>query len=115
MHAARFGDASLYQLDERVHVGRRRPGFGDEEVGVFLRDHGAPDAQALATGGLDEPSGRVVGGFVNTEPAFCPPGWCSRRQRTISSMRAAQAAGSSPRPENVAPTTTARGASAEQR
>ena len=27
------------------------------------------------------------GGFVNTEPAFCPPGWCSRRQRTISSIR----------------------------
>ena len=34
------------------------------------------------------------GGFVNTEPAFWPPGWCSRRQRTISSMRAADAAGS---------------------
>ena len=28
------------------------------------------------------------GGFVNTEPAFWPPGWCSRRHRTISSMRA---------------------------
>ncbi len=25
-------------------------------------------------------------GFVNTEPAFCPPGWLARRQRTISAM-----------------------------
>ena len=28
------------------------------------------------------------GGFRNTEPALAPPGWCSRRQRTISAMRA---------------------------
>ena len=26
------------------------------------------------------------GGLANTEPAFAPPGWCSRRQRTISAM-----------------------------
>ena len=27
-------------------------------------------------------------GLTNTEPAFCPPGWCSRRQRTISPIAA---------------------------
>ena len=26
-------------------------------------------------------------GLTNTDPAFCPPGWCSRRQRTISAIR----------------------------
>ena len=25
-------------------------------------------------------------GLTNTEPQFCPPGWCSRRQRTISAI-----------------------------
>ena len=25
-------------------------------------------------------------GLTNTEPQFCPPGWCSRRQRTISEI-----------------------------
>src|SRR4029450_11547117 len=31
-------------------------------------------------------------GFTNTDPAFCPPGWLSRRQRTISAMSASLAA-----------------------
>ena len=30
------------------------------------------------------------GGFRNTDPALAPPGWCSRRHRTISAMRRAR-------------------------
>ena len=30
------------------------------------------------------------GGLVNTEPAFAPPGWFSRRQRTISAISASR-------------------------
>ncbi len=45
-------------------------------------------------------------GLRNTEPAFAPPGWCSRRQRTTSSMRSPQAAGSSAAPTSSAPVTT---------
>ena len=32
-------------------------------------------------------------GLTNTDPQFCPPGWCSRRQRTISATRAAASTG----------------------
>ena len=32
------------------------------------------------------------GGLVNTEPAFWPPGWLARRQRTISAISASAAA-----------------------
>ena len=42
------------------------------------------------------------GGFWNTEPQFGPPGWCSRRQRTISATRSRAAAGSPRRTANVA-------------
>jgi len=37
------------------------------------------------------------GGLVKTEPALLPPGWCSRRQRTIERSSSRPAA-SSPRP-----------------
>src|SRR5437764_415114 len=49
------------------------------------------------------------GGLRNTEPAFCPPGWCSRRHRTISATRASHAAGSSRVTVNSAAVTTSLG------
>jgi hypothetical protein len=55
------------------------------------------------------------GGFVNTEPAFWPPGWCSRRQRTISATSALAASASPGVTANVASTTTAVGARPERR
>ena len=45
-------------------------------------------------------------GLTNTDPAFWPPGWCSRRQRTISAMlRLGLDRGRPPRARS-APTTT---------
>ena len=63
----------------------RAPGVGLDEVGVLLRDDRAADPQALAgrTASMSRPAASP-GGLRNTEPAFAPPGWCSRRQRTIS-------------------------------
>jgi hypothetical protein len=55
------------------------------------------------------------GGFRNTEPAFAPPGWCSRRQRTMSSIRASHASGSSDATVKVAETTTSAGPTTEVR
>ena len=56
------------------------------------------------------------GGVRNTEPAFAPPGWCSRRQRTISSIVGfALARRRRGRPTNSAPVTTSAGPSADRR
>ena len=33
------------------------------------------------------------GGLANTEPAFEPPGWCSRRHRTIAATSASAVGG----------------------
>ena len=81
-------------LDQRVDVVGRRSRIGDEEVGVLLGHDRTPPMrrplQPLAS--MSRPAASP-GGLVNTEPAFWPPGWCSRRQRTISSMRSAQRGG----------------------
>ena len=45
-------------------------------------------------------------GLRNTDPAFAPPGWCSRRHRTISVIRASHASGVSGSTRKVAPATT---------
>ena len=47
-HAGGGLDPRLHQLHEREHVVGVRAGLGDEEVGVLLRHHHAPDPQALA-------------------------------------------------------------------
>ena len=52
----------------------------------------APDAQ--------------VPDLPSLEPAFDPPGWCSRRQRTMSAIWASDAVRSPAASENVAPSTT---------
>ena len=45
-------------------------------------------------------------GLTNTEPQFWPPGWCSRRQRTISAIAASAAARSPRRRRSRAASTT---------
>ena len=45
-------------------------------------------------------------GFTNTEPAFWPPGWCSRRHFTISDISDSLAAWSPHDSANVAESTT---------
>ena len=69
-----------------------------DEVGVLLRHPRRADAQPRRP----RPSTRLPAltspgtGLTNTEPQFWPPGWCSRRQRTISAI-VASAAARSPR------------------
>src|SRR5581483_186742 len=48
-------------------------------------------------------------GFVNTEPAFWPPGWCSRRHFTIDAIAASDVATSPSASANSARTTTCDG------
>ena len=55
------------------------------------------------------------GGLVNTEPALEPPGWCSRRQRTISATIASHAAAVPAVARKLAPVTTSVGPSADRR
>ena len=48
-------------------------------------------------------------GLTNTDPAFWPPGWCSRRHRTISAISASLAVLSPHDNANVADSTTCSG------
>ena len=66
------GPAALVGLDEVGVLGRHLGGAA--RAGPWPRP-------ARSAGRPSRP-----GGLVNTEPAFGPPGWCSRRQRTISAI-----------------------------
>ena len=46
---------------ERADIGRLGVPVGHDEVGVQLADRGAPDAQPLQAGGVDQASGMVAG------------------------------------------------------
>ena len=82
-------DATLHLGHQRDHVVGAPAVVGLDEVGVLGRHLGrtrraGPCSPAASMRRPAESSG----GLVNTEPAFGPPGWCSRRQRTISSISA---------------------------
>ena len=75
-------------VDDGLHVGGRRPVSGLDEVGVLVGDERATDPKPRRpTRSISSPADSSPGiGLTKTEPAFCPPGWFSRRQRTISAI-----------------------------
>ena len=103
--------APPHELDQLVDVGRpRAPGSATKKLACFSETTAPPTRMPLQPAASMRRPAESPGGLVNTEPAFCPPGWCSRRHRTISSMRAAHAPGSSGAPgERRAPPRPTRG------
>ena len=96
LHAGRLVHAPPHELDRaRTRRRRARPGSATKKLACFSDTTAPPTRRPLQPAASMSRPAESPGGLVNTEPAFCPPGWCSRRQRTISSMRAAHAAGSS--------------------
>ncbi len=69
----------------RAHVVGGGAGLGLEEVGVLGRHHRTADPEALEPERVDEAPGGVAR-WVGEHRARvrAPPGWCSRRQRTIA-------------------------------
>ena len=61
-------------LHQRSDVVGRTAGIRLEEVGVLGRDLGGPEAQALASGGIDQPAGRVVGRVGEDRPGILATG-----------------------------------------
>ena len=87
------------------HVGHQRrtssaepPSSAWMKLACFVETLGPmPEPEALAARprrSAARPS--RPGGLVKTEPALLPPGWCSRRQRTISASAARPASTGSP-------------------
>jgi len=60
-HAVTSRHLALHARDQRLDVARASFAFVEDEIRVLLGDHGAADANALETAGLDEPRGMVAG------------------------------------------------------
>ena len=86
--AGRRGDPVADGLDHRPHVGRRSALGAWMKLACFSDTHAVPmrrprrPSPSMRPPALTSPGT----GLTNTEPQFWPPGWCSRRQRTISAI-----------------------------
>ena len=111
----RLGDPALHLEHEGPHVVGPPAGVGLDEVGVLGDTSAVPSRSPLAPAASTSRPAESPGGLVKTDPAFGPPGWFSRRQRTISARVASPAARSPGARARVASTTTVVGVRFERR
>ena len=113
---ARRDDVAAPRARARRRRRPPRPGSATKKFACFSETTAPPIRRPLHPHASMSRPAASPGGLVNTEPAFWPPGWCSRRQRTISSMRVAhRRAGRRRSPRTSRPTTTVRGPIADRR
>ena len=63
------------------------PASAWKKLACFAETTAPPTRSPLSPGASMRRPAESPGGLRNTEPALAPPGWCSRRQRTISATR----------------------------
>ena len=91
------------------------PGSAWTKLACFVDTSAVPWRRPLQPAASIRRPAESPGGFVNTDPAFWPPGWLARRQATISdSVRSPAPRSPAARP-SVAATTTWVAATAERR
>ena len=90
MHAgACLDERAAPRARARARPPAAAPGSATKKFACFSETTAPPMRSPLQPAASMSRPAASPGGFVNTDPAFWPPGWCSRRQRTISSMRVA--------------------------